>query len=415
MGKVADLSVFTPGGQSGAPNPSEGLAVLRQNQTAFMETIGVMPPESLTIADGAISPTTAVCIVDAEGGAPADDLTTINATLPDGSTLHDGMVILLSAKDKSRVVTVKNSDAPNGVKTVDGKDIALSPEWSLVLQYVGGVWQQISVSAPLKPATASILGGVKPQGGDGALNVDAQGNLRVEKATKTQRGSVLASEIAQSSTVPQAGADGKIANDWLPSILCNTREILTSSGTYLAPVTGWYRLELRGGGGAGGAGNTTNKSYGGGGGGSGGILVDYAYLTQGESYSYIIGAGGVAKKEFASGTGGDGGETSFTTTSGKKSIAGGFGGGNRGTSAPAGISGGDPGPGGFPGGIAGFNTDSNNVPGGFGGMGVTAALSDYTPGQYGSGGAGGYSGQLGHDGVQGCIILDYFDPDKEAV
>lgn len=415
MGKVADLSVFTPGGQPGAPNPSEGLAALRQNQTAFMETIGVMPPESLTIADGAISPTTAVCIVDAEGGAPADDLTTINATLSDGGTLHDGMVILLSAKDASRIVTVKNSDAPNGVKTVDGKDIALSPEWSLVLQYVGGVWQQISVSAPLKPATASILGGVKPQGGDGALNVDAQGNLRVEKATKTQRGSVLASEIAQSSTVPQAGADGKIANDWLPSILCNTREILTSSGTYLAPVTGWYRLELRGGGGAGGAGNTTNKSYGGGGGGSGGILVDYAYLTQGESYSYIIGAGGEAKKEFASGTGGDGGETSFTTTSGKKSIAGGFGGGNRGASAPAGISGGDPGPGGFPGGIAGFNTDSNNIPGGSGGMGVTATLSDYTPGQYGSGGAGGYSGQLGHDGVQGCIILDYFDPDKEAV
>ena len=72
MGKVADLSVFTPGGQPGAPNPSEGLAALRQNQTAFMETIGVMPPESLTTADGAISPTTAVCIVDAEGGAPAD-------------------------------------------------------------------------------------------------------------------------------------------------------------------------------------------------------------------------------------------------------------------------------------------------------------------------------------------------------
>ena len=415
MGKVADLSVYTPGGQPGAPNPSEGLAVLRQNQTAFMETIGVMPPESLTIADGAISPTTAVCIVDTEGGAPADDLATINATLSDGSTLHDGMVILLSAKDASRVVTVKNSDAPNGVKTVDGKDIALSTEWSLVLQYVGGVWQQLNVSAPLKPATASILGGVKPQGGDGALNVDAQGNLRVEKATKTQRGSVLASEIAQSSTVPQAGADGKIANDWLPSILCNTREILTSSGTYPAPVTGWYRLELRGGGGAGGAGNTTNKSYGGGGGGSGGILVDYAYLTQGESYSYIIGAGGEAKKEFASGTGGDGGETSFTTTSGKKSISGGKGGGNRGASAPAGISGGDPGPGGFPGGIAGFDTDADNLPGGSGGMGVTAALSGYTPGQYGSGGAGGYSGQLGHDGVQGCIILDYFDPDKEAV
>ena len=408
MGKVADLSVFTPGGQPGAPNPSEGLVVLRQNQTAFMETIGVMPPESLTIADGAISPTTAVCIVDTEGGAPADDLATINATLSDGSTLHDGMVILLSAKDASRVVTVKNSDAPNGVKTVDGKDVVLSPTWFMFLQYISGSWQQVSL---LSPATSTTIGGVKV--GDGLTMRD--GVMSADLATDTEAGRVKASEAAKAGAVPLGGDDGKIMKGWLPSILCNTREILTTSGTYSPPVTGWYRLELRGGGGAGGAGNTTNKSYGGGGGGSGGILVDYAYLTQGESYPYIIGAGGVAKKEFASGTGGDGGETSFTTTSGKKSIAGGFGGGNRGASAPAGISGGDPGPGGFPGGIAGFNTDSNNIPGGSGGMGVTAALSDYTPGQYGSGGAGGYSGHLGHDGVQGCIILDYFDPEKEAV
>lgn len=211
MGKVADLSVFTPGGQPGAPNPSEGLAVLRQNQTAFMETFGVMPPESLTIADGAISPTTAVCIVDTEGGAPADDLTTINATLSDGSTLHDGMVILLSAKDASRVVTVRNSDAPNGVKTVDGKDIALSPEWSLVLQYVGGVWQQINISAPLKPATETTLGGVKV--GDGLTALD--GTLSADLATAEAAGRVKASEAAKAGAVPLGGDDGSLGEDWL--------------------------------------------------------------------------------------------------------------------------------------------------------------------------------------------------------
>lgn len=211
MGKVADLSVFTPGGQPGAPNPSEGLAVLRQNQTAFMETIGVMPPESLTIADGAISPTTAVCIVDAEGGAPADDLTTINATLSDGGTLHDGMVILLSAKDASRVVTVKNSDGPNGVKTVDGKDIALSPEWCLVLQYVGGVWQQINVSAPLKPATKTTLGGVMV--GDGLTMRD--GVMSADLATDANAGRVKASEAAKAGAVPLGGADGSLGEDWL--------------------------------------------------------------------------------------------------------------------------------------------------------------------------------------------------------
>lgn len=210
MGKVADLSIFTPGGQPGAPNPSEGLAALRQNQTAFMETIGAMPPESLTIADGAISPTTAVCIVDAEGGAPADDLTIINATLSDGGTLHDGMVILLSAKDASRVVTVKNSDAPNGVKTVDGKDIALSPEWSLVLQYVGGVWQQISISAPLKPATKTTLGGVMV--GDGLTALD--GTLSADLATAEAAGRVKASEAAKAGAVPLGGADGSLDKSW---------------------------------------------------------------------------------------------------------------------------------------------------------------------------------------------------------
>lgn len=211
MGKVADLSVFTPGGQPGAPNPSEGLAILRQNQTAFMETLGVMPPESLTIADGAISPTTAVCIVDAEGGAPADDLTTINAALSDGSTLHDGMLILLSAKDASRVVTVKNSDAPNGVKTVDGKDIALSPEWSLVLQYVGGVWQQLNVSAPLKPATETTLGGVKV--GDGLTIRD--GVMSADLATDNKAGRVKASATALEGVVPLGGADGALDEGWI--------------------------------------------------------------------------------------------------------------------------------------------------------------------------------------------------------
>lgn len=225
MGKVADLSVFTPGGQPGAPNPSEGLAALRQNQTAFMETIGVMPPESLTIVDGAISPTTAVCIVDTEGGVPADDLTTINATLSDGTTLHDGMVILLSAKDASRVVTVKNSDAPNGVKTVDGKDIALSTEWSLVLQYVGGVWQQINVAAPLKPATETTIGGVKV--GDGLTMQD--GVMSADLATDKEAGRVKASETALAEAVPLGGADGSLGEDWLKKAMDAAKDAMMAA------------------------------------------------------------------------------------------------------------------------------------------------------------------------------------------
>lgn len=388
----------------------------QQNQEDIRHLPGAFPVQNVVITDGQITPTAAALSVDTEGGAPADDLTAIAP-----GDLHAGMLLALCSVDTGRKVTIKNSAGASGIQTLDGKDVVLDTQYAVMLRLVSTgsltLWREEPgpLRLQLPVATSTTLGGVKVQTGDDDGLEMIGDKLRARQANSTQRGSVLASETAQSSTVPQAGADGKIANGWLPSILCNTREILTTSGTYIAPVSGWYRIELHGGGGAGGAGNTTNKSYGGGGGGSGGILVDYAYLTQGESYSYIIGAGGVAKKEFASGTGGDGGETSFTTTSGKKSIAGGFGGGNRGASAPAGISGGDPGPGGFPGGIAGFNTDSNNIPGGSGGMGVTAALSDYTPGQYGSGGAGGYSGQLGHDGVQGCIILDYFAPEKEAV
>ena len=232
MGKVADLSVFTPGGQPGAPTPSEGLAVLRQNQTAFMETIGAMPPESLTIVDGAISPTTAVCIVDTEGDAPADDLTIINSTLSDGGTLHDGMVILLSAKDASRVVTVKNSDAPNGVKTVGGKDIALSTAWSLVLQYVGGTWQQISISAPLKPATKTTLGGVMV--GDGLTALD--GTLSADLATAEAAGRVKASETAKAGAVPLGGEDGSLGEDWLKKAIEAANAAKSSADEKTTPV-----------------------------------------------------------------------------------------------------------------------------------------------------------------------------------
>ena len=149
-----------------------------------------------------------MCIVDTEGSAPADDLTIINATLSDGSTLHDGMVILLSAKDASRVVTVKNSDAPNGVKTVDGNDIALSPEWCLVLQYVGGTWQQIST---LKPATKTTLGGVMV--GDGLTALD--GTLSADLATAEAAGRVKASVTAASGTVPTADGNGVLDKTWL--------------------------------------------------------------------------------------------------------------------------------------------------------------------------------------------------------
>lgn len=441
MGKVADLSVFTPGGQPGAPNPSEGLAVLRQNQTAFMETIGVMPPESLTIADGAISPTTAVCIVDAEGGAPADDLTTINATLSDGSTLHDGMVILLSAKDASRVVTVKNSDAPNGVKTVDGKDIALSPEWSLVLQYVGGVWQQLNVSSPLKPATETTLGGIKV--GDGLTMQD--GVMSADLATDEKAGRVKASEAAKAGAAPLGGIDGKLDKDWIPVILFNARTVITESNpSWTPPVTGWARVTVIGGGGGGGKGGGLGK--GGSGGGQGGNSSFGSLTSSG-------GSGGGGGNASAGGGGGESGEIKtefiFLGSNPVKIVIGAGGvGGSVTQSGLAGTKGQGPhgggvcsigtqGGGGAPGAGNGNNHEAENPSTASPGVGGPGATTKMGYGGGGGGGAGGLdsahttsggaatdsatsggnssdsNGSNGGTGGQGAIIIEYYDPEKE--
>lgn len=458
MGKVANLSVFTPGGQPGAPNPSEGLAALRQNQTVFMETIGVMPPESLTIADGAISPTTAVCIVDTEGGAPADDLMTVNATLSDGGTLHDGMVILLSAKDASHVVTVKNSDAPNGMKTVDGKDIALSPEWCLVLQYVGGVWQQINVSAPLKPATKTTLGGVKV--GDG-LTMGEDGTLSADLATAEKAGRVKASETAKAGAVPLGGEDGTLDESWVSVKLFNTRIVITeSTPAWQPPVTGWARVTVIGGGGGGGRGGSQiaggglgggaggQTSFGeivaagggggggggstggadvggsGGGGASGAVNIQYVYLVSDTPISVVIGAGGAgATATTGTSSGGDGGgslggkgaATSYVPGGGG-GVVGGGNGGNAGSYAP--FTGNVPMPG------AAGNGGSNGTGYGGGGGGGSGDVSSSSPTAFlsGIGGDNGNhggdpdsaNGGNGGDGGQGAVIIEYYDPAKEA-
>lgn len=160
MGIIAETSLFT---NTPGPNAAEGLEALRQNQLAIRELSGALPPESLTVVDGAISPTRSTVIIDTEGGAPADDLEVINPVLSDSTTLHDGMVIELVGKDDSRVVTVKHGSGQNQISLVDQEDIALSTQYALRLQWdaQAALWRQRIFSQPLKPATALKLGGVK--------------------------------------------------------------------------------------------------------------------------------------------------------------------------------------------------------------------------------------------------------------
>lgn len=182
MGTNLPAGFFTnkPGPLAGA-----GLAAMEQDRIAKLELPGAQPPETLSILDGSISPTRAAVIVDTEGGAPADDLTVISTTLSDGTMLHEGMELTIRAKDASRVITVKNSSAVNGVLTADGKDVVLGTDWWLTLRQESGSWRQKSLAQPQKVTAKDHLGVM--QVGDN-LDVTAQGVVSVPLAGKDKPG-----------------------------------------------------------------------------------------------------------------------------------------------------------------------------------------------------------------------------------
>ena len=158
---------------------------MEQDRIAKLELPGAQPPETLSILDGSISPTRAAVIVDTEGGAPADDLTVISTTLSDGTMLHEGMELTIRAKDASRVITVKNSSAVNGVLTADGKDVVLGTDWWLTLRQESGSWRQKSLAQPQKVTAKDHLG-VMQVGNN--LDVTAQGVVFVPLAEKDKPG-----------------------------------------------------------------------------------------------------------------------------------------------------------------------------------------------------------------------------------
>jgi hypothetical protein len=71
------------------------------------------------------------------------------------------------------------------------------------------------------------------------------------------------------------------------------KDVITTSGTYVAPVTGLYKITVKGGG-SGGLGGYSSSSYktGGTGGGEGGTTIAFEKMTAGQTASVVIGAGG---------------------------------------------------------------------------------------------------------------------------
>ena len=205
----------------------------------------------------------------------------------------------------------------------------------------------------------------------------------------------------------------------------NHRDEITTSGTYTAPVTGWYKITLKGGGGGGGGAHlrlsSSSKLYAisGFGGNEGAITVKYKHLTAGTSCAISIGAGGGGGHSNAGTTnsstsGSDGGNTSVTISGETYTASGGGGGGG----TPPTVNGlaGDVGGSRVAGYIGGATFSVAVVGGNGGGAGGLSfsANASVLNGQMGGGGAGGgtntdntvYNGGTGGNGY---VWFEYWE------
>jgi hypothetical protein len=203
------------------------------------------------------------------------------------------------------------------------------------------------------------------------------------------------------------------------SPMFNKRDIITTSGTYTAPVTGWYKITVKGAGGGGGGsryvGSVLTPS---GGGGEGGTTIAYERMTAGDTATVTIGAGGTGATASANTTttGGNGGDSSVIVNSNTYTAGGGKGGTSyNGEGGAGGI--------GTIYGSCGYtaqkiiSSGTNDVTGGSGG-GAGGALgtskSNPTDGVNGGGGAGGSlksstTIKNGTNGGDGFAWFEYFD------
>ncbi len=246
----------------------------------------------------------------------------------------------------------------------------------------------------------------------------------------------LANQIAGILSITQGGtgaataAEARAALGVIDAGGFNARTVVTTStSTWKAPVTGWYKVTIIGGGGGGGKGGGNNiggtggaqggtttfngqSAVGGSGGGGGGsfagagggecgqVVTVYMYLIAGQTYAATIGAGGVgATAATASGQEGADGSGPYGGGGGQIGNAGSGGpGASNGSSYNTSSKGG-------PGG-AGARNDHGFGNGGGGGGGYSAGKG----GQAGPGAtAGGASAGNGGTGGPGVVIFEYYD------
>lgn len=181
------------------------------NQDDIRHLPGALSMQKLAIQDGAISPSAAFIVVDTEGGAPADDLTAINP-----GDLHDGMEIELISADSSRVVTIKNSTAFSGIRTIRGEDIVLGMSYAFRLKLVSTesvtYWQEL-------PAAVKISDSVNLEDSTTAASAKAVKIAydKAEAALPKSGGDISGQLKINGNYVAQAGTNTKFNRSGYPS------------------------------------------------------------------------------------------------------------------------------------------------------------------------------------------------------
>ena len=213
-----------------------------QNQADILHLPGAQGEKKLSILDNVISPSSAFVQVDTEGGAPADDLASITP-----GDLHSGMLLHLVAADSERVVTLRNSADATGIQTVDGKDVDLDTQYSIVLRLVSTdaltYWQEIPgpLRAKTQPATSKDSLGLMQVGQH--LEVTPEGVVDAPVASESKQGigrSATTAEVESGVTGENGPAWVTPENFWtaLNSLFVGKIELLPFRSTNLP--TGWY-------------------------------------------------------------------------------------------------------------------------------------------------------------------------------
>ena len=104
----------------------------------------------LTIATGAITPTSNYHLVDTEADAATDDLTTLTAT-----NIEEGGIVVLQPANDARTIVIKHAavPSPGQIVTADGKDVSLEDiEDIITLKLRGTFWEEVSRSDRKYPA-----------------------------------------------------------------------------------------------------------------------------------------------------------------------------------------------------------------------------------------------------------------------